>query len=122
MFAFTRIASSLIAQLVKNHLQCRRPWFSSWVRKIHWRKDRLPPLYSWASLVAQLVKNLPVCRRPGLGRSPGEGKGYPLQYSSLDNSMGCIVHGVAKSRTLLSIFHLLEFKLHEGRKLDLFVY
>ena len=76
----------------------------------------------WASLVAQLVKNLPVCRRPGLGRSPGEGKGYPLQYSSLDNSMGCIVHGVAKSRTLLSIFHLLEFKLHEGRKLDLFVY
>jgi len=34
---------------------------------------------------------------PGLGRSPGEGKGYPLQYSSLENSMDCIVHGVAKS-------------------------
>ena len=32
---------------------------------------------------------------PGLGRSPGEGKGYPLQYSGLENSMGCIVHGVA---------------------------
>ena len=30
---------------------------------------------------------------PGLGRSPGEGKGYPLQYSGLENSMGCIVHG-----------------------------
>ena len=33
----------------------------------------------------------------GLGRSPGEGKGYPLQYSCLENSMDCIVHGVAKS-------------------------
>ena len=31
---------------------------------------------------------------PGLGRSPGEGKGYPLQYSGLENSMNCIVHGV----------------------------
>ena len=30
---------------------------------------------------------------PGLGRSPGEGKGYPLQYSGLKNSMACIVHG-----------------------------
>ena len=34
---------------------------------------------------------------PWLGRSPGEAKGYPLQYSGLENSMGCIVHGVAKS-------------------------
>ena len=33
---------------------------------------------------------------PGLGRSPGEGKGYPLQYSDLENSMDCIVHGTAK--------------------------
>ena len=33
---------------------------------------------------------------PGLGRSPGEGKGYPLQYSGLENSMGCIV---AESQT-----------------------
>ena len=39
---------------------------------------------------------------PGLGRSPGEGKGYPLLYSGLDNSMDCIVHGVAKSWTRLS--------------------
>ena len=34
---------------------------------------------------------------PGLGRSPGERKGYPLQYSDLENYMGCIVHGVAES-------------------------
>ena len=34
---------------------------------------------------------------PGLGRSPGEGNRYPLQYSGLENSMDCIAHGVAKS-------------------------
>ena len=44
---------------------------------------------------------------PGLGRSPGGGKGYPLQYSGLENSMGCIVNGVAKSQTRLSAFHFL---------------
>ena len=36
---------------------------------------------------------------PGLGRSPGEGKGYALQYSGLENSMDCIVLEVAKTRT-----------------------
>ena len=36
---------------------------------------------------------------PGLGRSPGEGNGYPLQYSGLENSVDCIVHGVAESDT-----------------------
>ena len=36
---------------------------------------------------------------PGLRRSPGEGKGYPLQYSGLENSMDYTVHGVTKSRT-----------------------
>ena len=41
----------------------------------------------------------------GLGRSRREGKGYPLQYSGLENSMGCIEHGVAKSWTQLSDFH-----------------
>ena len=42
---------------------------------------------------------------PGLGRSPGEGKGYLLQYSGLENSMDCIVRGVTKSRTRLRSFH-----------------
>ena len=36
---------------------------------------------------------------PGLERSPGEGKGYPLQYSGLQNSTDCIVYGVTKSQT-----------------------
>ena len=43
---------------------------------------------------------------PGLGRSPREGKGYPLQSSGLDNSMDCIIPGVAKSQTRLNDFHL----------------
>ena len=42
---------------------------------------------------------------PGLGRAPGEGKGYALQYSGLENAMDCIVHGVAKSQIRLSDFH-----------------
>ena len=41
---------------------------------------------------------------PGLGRCTGEEKGYPLQYSGLENSMGCIIHGVTKSWTQLSDF------------------
>ena len=42
---------------------------------------------------------------PGLGRSPGEGKGYPLLYSGLETSTDSTVHGVAKSQTRLSNFH-----------------
>ena len=42
---------------------------------------------------------------PVLGISPGEGKGYTLQYSGLKNSMDYTVHGVAKSQTRLSNFH-----------------
>ena len=62
-----------------------------------------PLQYTWASLVAQLVKES-FCNAgdlgliPRLGRS-GEGKGCPLKYSGLENSMDCIVHGVTKSQT-----------------------
>ena len=48
---------------------------------------------------------------PESGRSAGEGIGYPLQYPGLENSMDCIVCGVSKSRTQLSDFHFLTFKL-----------
>ena len=47
---------------------------------------------------------------PGLGSSPGEGKSYPLQYSGLENSMQCIVHGVAESQTRLSNFHFTLYR------------
>ena len=43
---------------------------------------------------------------PGLGRAPGEGNGYSFQFSGLENSMDCIAHGVAKSQTRLSDFHV----------------
>ena len=43
---------------------------------------------------------------PELGRSPGEGNGYPLQYSGLENSMNCMVHGVTKSRHSITIFSM----------------
>ena len=49
---------------------------------------------------------------PGLGRSPGKGTGYPLQYSGLENSMDWIVHGVAKSQTRLSDFHFSLLKIY----------
>ena len=49
---------------------------------------------------------------PGLGRSPGEGKDYPLQNSGLENFMDCIVHGILKNRTRLSDFHFLFFLEH----------
>ena len=47
---------------------------------------------------------------PGLGRSPGEGNSYSLQYSGLENSTDCIVHGVAKSRTQQRDCHSLGMK------------
>ena len=48
---------------------------------------------------------------PGLRRSPGEGKGYPLQYSGLENSTDCIVHGVARVRHNWATFTSLEHSL-----------
>ena len=67
--------------------------------------------YSWASWVAQLVKKK-ICPRfgrlvfnPWVGKIPWRRKGYPLQYSDLENSMDRIVHRVAKIWTRLSDFH-----------------
>ena len=69
--------------------------------------------------MAHLVKNLPAMWAgdlgliPGLGRSPEEGNGYPLQYSGLENFMGYIVHGVEKSQKQLSSFHSLTSTVQE---------
>ena len=52
---------------------------------------------------------------PGLGRFSGEGKGYPLQCSGLENSMNYTVHGVTKSHTGLSDFHFLDIILHTSK-------
>ena len=63
-----------------------------------------PLQYSWASLVAQLVKNWPAMwetwvRSLGWEDPLERGKGFPLQYSGVENSMDCIVHGIPKSWT-----------------------
>ena len=100
----------LIAQLVKIHLQCRRPRFGSWVRKISWRRDRLPTAV-FLDFACGSAGKVSTCNVgdlgsiPGLERSPGEEEGYPLQYSGLYDSVDCIAHGVPKSRTRLSNFH-----------------
>ena len=52
-----------------------------------------------------------------LGLIPGEGKGYSLQYSGLENSMDCIVHGVAKNWTRLSDFHFTSIGEEDGWRL-----
>ena len=95
-----------------NKTGSQRPQFNSWVGKIHWRGDRLPiPIFLGFSCGS--AGKEPTCSAgdlgsvPRLGRSHGEGKGYPLQCSGLENSMDCIVHEVPKSsRTQLSNFHL----------------
>ena len=102
--------ASLIAQLVRSPPALQRPQFDSWIGKICWRRDR-PPTPVFLGFPCGSAGKESFCNVgdldliSGLGRSPGEGKGYPLQYTGLENSMGSIVHGVAKSQTRLRAFH-----------------
>ena len=82
------------------------PGLGTW----RWERNRLPTLvflgFPCGSAGKESTCNVEdLGSIPGLGRSPGEGKGSPLQYSGLENSMDCIVLGVIKSRTQLSDFH-----------------
>ena len=93
-----------------------RPRFDSWVGKIPWRRDRLPfPVFlgfPGGSAGKESSCNAgDLGSTHGVGRSPGEGKDCPLQYSGLGNSMDCIVHEVAKSRTRLIDFHFPSLSL-----------
>ena len=72
---------------------------NSWIGKIPWKRDRLPtPVFLGFPDGSDSKES--TCNAgdlgsiPGLGRSPGEGKDQPLQYSGLENSMDCKVHGV----------------------------
>ena len=81
-----------------------RPQFDSWVGKIPWRRDRLlTPVFlgfpGGSAGKESTCKVGDLGSVPGLGASPGEGKGYPLQYFGLENSMDYIVHGVTKNQT-----------------------
>ena len=85
--------ASLVVQLVKNPPAMQETWFHSWVRKIPWRRDRLPtpvllgfPGRSHCKEAACNSGDLGLI--PGSGRSPGEGKSNPLQYSCLENPHG----------------------------------
>ena len=73
---------------------------SYWVKKIHWRRDRLlTPIFlgfPCGSAGKELAFN---AGDLGSEDPPGEGKGCALQYPGLENSMDSIVHGVAKSWT-----------------------
>ena len=76
--------ASLAAQ--RTHLQYRRPWFDPWVRKFPWRRDRLPPSV-FLGFSDRSDGKESACNEgdtssiPGSGSSPGEGIGFPFQYS-----------------------------------------
>ena len=98
-----RYRASPVAQL-GICLQCRRPRFDSWVGKILWRRDRLPtPIF--LGFPCGSAGKESACNAGdlgsilGLGGSPGEGKGYPLQYSGLQNSMDSSPWGRKESDT-----------------------
>ena len=87
-------------------------WFS-----LYWSWVDLP---CFTSLVAQLVKNPHAMweiwvQLLGWEDTPGEGKGYPLQYSGLENSVDCTVYGVKMNWTRLSNFHFLSFWIDNFR-------
>ena len=105
-------------------MQCKRPGLDPWDGKICWRRDRLPTP-AFLGFPGGSADKESACNAgdlgstPGLGRPPGEGSGFPLQYSGLENSMDCIVHGLAKSQTRLSNFHFHSFfmsKVEDGRQ------
>ena len=94
---------SLIAQLVKNPLGMRKTPVQFLGQEDPWRRDKLlTPMFlgfPGGSAGKEFTCNVgDLGSIPRLGRYPGEGKGYSLQYSGRENSMDCIVHEVAKSR------------------------
>ena len=115
----------IVAQLVKNPPAKQETLVQFLGQKIPWRMGRLPTVvliflitrslclftafiqFPWASLSRILgsAGKESACNvgdlgsTPGLGRSPGEGNGYPVQYFGLENSIDCIAYGVAKSPT-----------------------
>ena len=99
--------ASLVAQLVKNLPEMQETLVQFLGQKIPWRRNRLPtPVFlgfpGGSDDKESTCNGGNLGSIPGLRRSPAEGKGYPLQYSCLGNSMGgeawwAIVHGVTKS-------------------------
>ena len=104
----------LIAQLVKNPPAVQETLVRFLGREDPLERDRLhTPVF--LSLSCDSAGKKSTCNAgslgliPGLGRSPGDGKGYPLQCSGLENSMDCMIHGVTKSWKRLSDFHFTSY-------------
>ena len=103
--------ASLVAQLINNLPAMQGTWVQSlgWEDPLKKGKATHSSILAWRIFFPGLpyssVGKESTCNAgdlasiPGLGSSPGEGKGYPLQYSGLESSMGCVVHRVAKSGT-----------------------
>ena len=78
-----------------------------------WKRDRLPTPVFLGFPFGSAGKES-ACNAGDMGSIPdlesyhGEGNGYPVQYSGLENSMDCIVHEVKKSHTQLSNFHFIS--------------
>ena len=109
----------LMAQFVKNPpaMQEALVWFLG--GKDPLERNKLPTLALLGFRCGSAGKESACNERdlgsiPGLGRSPGEEKGFPLQYSGLENSMNCIVHVVAKSWSQLRDFHFQFYFFHQS--------
>ena len=86
------------------------------VQIIPWRRDSLPtPVFTGLPCGSAGKESAcnegDLCLIPGLGKSPGEGKGYPLLYSGLENSLDYIVQGVTEVQTRLSDFHYEHYSI-----------
>ena len=108
-YPWASLVAHEIKNLLKNPSAMQETLFDSWVRKICWRRDRLPTPVSLGFPGGSRDKES-ACNAGDLGsitelgRSPGEGHGNPLQYSCLEKFMErgawqAAVHGTAKSRT-----------------------
>ena len=100
------------------HLQCRRPWFNSWIGKIPWRRNRLPTSVFWASFVDQLVKNLPAMQETlvqFLDQEDPREKGKATHSSILAWRIPWTVHGVTKRQTRLIDFHFISLTWYASR-------
>ena len=107
------LGGSLVAQQLKTLLQCNRSQFDTWAGKICWRRGSLltPVFLGFPGSSAgkeSTCNSGDLGSTPGWGRSPWEWNSYLLQYSGLENSMYCIVHGVANIQTQLRNFHFAQ--------------
>ena len=97
--------ASLIAQLVKNLHAIQETPVRFLVGKIPWRRDRLPTPVFLSFPCGSVVKDPSAMQKTWVGRSPGEGKGYPLQHSGLENPMNYTIQRVRHDWVTFTSLH-----------------